>query len=302
VIGDHSEDRFRYHNTVSAREFDEQLGFLTKHFHVVSVAEVIASFSGKSRLPPGAALITFDDGYRNNLALAAPLLQKHGVPAVVHVSTAYMGTNRLLWPDEVVTRILWWPEQTVQMPGREGHAPIPSTLSERRVLAWDVMELCKQIPNRDKELYLDSLRRHPIAELDGEARELFGFMSWDEVRRLGEFGVDIGSHTVNHPILTRCEPAEMISELRESKREIELQTGKPCRSIAYPNGGVNDFNEEVVNQTREAGYELAFSVSETWASLGGSRFSVGRIAVPGHTSHNYFQFRASGVHALLQSL
>jgi peptidoglycan/xylan/chitin deacetylase (PgdA/CDA1 family) len=302
VSGGHSQDRFRYHNTVSEREFDEQLAFLTTHFHIVSVGDVIAAFNGETPLATGAALITFDDGYRNNLALAAPLLKKYGVPAVVHVSTAYMGSNQTLWPEEVVTRILCWPEQTLRMPGEDRSAAVPSNPGERRAFAEGVRESCKQVPNRDKELYLCYLRRHMTEEADEAARELFGFMNWDEVRQLADFGVEIGSHTVNHPILTRCDPGELNSELRESKREIELQTGKPCRAIAYPNGGLEDFNAEVMKKTEEAGYELAFTVSDTWTRLGHARFAVGRIAVPGHTSLNYFQFKASGVHALLQNL
>jgi peptidoglycan/xylan/chitin deacetylase (PgdA/CDA1 family) len=302
VRGDHSQDRFRYHNTVSEREFDQQLAFLTRHFHIVSVAEVIAAFRGEARLPAGAALITFDDGYQNNLSLAAPLLKQHGVPAVVHVSTAYMGTNRTLWPEEVATRILCWPEPTVEMPGEGRSAAVPPNPGDRRTLAESIREACKLISNRDKELYLSYLRRYTIAEPDDAAQELFGFMNWDEVRQLGEFGVDIGSHTVNHPILTKCDPGELISELRESKRVIESQTGKPCRAIAYPNGGAEDFNNEVMKKAEEAGYELAFTVSDTWARLSESRFAVGRIAVSGHTSRSYFQFKASGVHALVNRL
>jgi len=96
------------------------------------------------------------------------------------------------------------------------------------------------------ELAADA-ERHP-AEL--------ATMGWDELRALADRGVEIGSHTVSHPHLPRLSTEEIRRELRESRRRIEDELGRPCRVLAYPYG---EYDERCVTEARAAGYEFAFT-------------------------------------------
>ena len=87
---------FRYRLAVSVAEFDWRLRILRQRFHPISAADLLAWFQAQRPLPDHAVLVTFDDGFRNNLKLAAPLLRKHGT-CMFHVATGYIGDNRILW-------------------------------------------------------------------------------------------------------------------------------------------------------------------------------------------------------------
>jgi peptidoglycan/xylan/chitin deacetylase (PgdA/CDA1 family) len=124
-------------------------------------------------------------------------------------------------------------------------------------------------------------------------------MNWDEARRLTSMGFEIGSHTVNHPILTNLTPAELARELVESKKEIEREIGRPCFSIAYPNGTRADFSPSVEAAVKAAGYEIAFTMVDGMNGPRTEPFAIQRIGVPGHVAPIALRIRASGLHAML---
>ena len=291
---DRSQDRFMHENTVSEAEFDAHLRLLASRFHPVSGRQVVEAIEGKAPLPKHAALVTFDDGYKNNLTIAAPLLQKHKIPAIFHVSTDHIETNRLLWPTEAVLRIVHWGEKAIDSPEDRSKAlPLPVDREARRTLAVKLKEQCKKLPTAQKDAYLEYLRRSPIPQEALDA-ELVGFMDWEEVKALHGLGFEIGSHTVHHPILSRCEGEELARELAESKRAIEDHLQTECFSLAYPNGGREDYNESVQRMAREAGYRVAFVINDALSRAGEDPYAISRICVPGHLPTATFAFMSSG--------
>jgi peptidoglycan/xylan/chitin deacetylase (PgdA/CDA1 family) len=296
VVSERRRDRFGYENTVSAREFRRHLEFLSRHFVPVSAADAMRAKAGGISLPARAALVTFDDGYRNNLTVAAPILCDTGVPGLFFVSTGYIGAKRVMWPDEVLTRIVHAGEGRLPLPDG-GDTQIPADMAARRSLALRIRNRCKKLPADRAEAYLGQLRDSAADPPENE--ELFGFMNWDEVRALHGKGFEIGSHTVDHPILTRIPASRLEHELRESKRVVELETGAPCRTVAYPNGSRDDVSQQVIDAAKAAGYELGFTVSERFSSPGEDSLALSRVCVQGHLPVSFFRFRASGVDRLL---
>jgi peptidoglycan/xylan/chitin deacetylase (PgdA/CDA1 family) len=99
-------------------------------------------------------------------------------------------------------------------------------------------------------------------------------MNWDELRELAERGVEIGSHTVTHPHLTRLSDAEVQRELADSRAEIEDELGRPCTLLAYPFG---EHDARVQDIAQRCGYAAAFAL---WAgSSPGRRYALPRIDI-----------------------
>lgn len=292
VVAKHQKDRLRYANTVSVPEFDKHLTALRKKFHPVSAAEVLGWYEGKHDLPDNPVLVTFDDGYRNNLTLAAPVLKAHNVPCVFHMATGYIGTSRTLWTTEVVERLAQWRYTFVPTPDG-AKAPVPQNTAERGQLAHRVKEQCKRISWDDLQKYLERLR-DPGHDFDVD-EELCSFMSWDEVRELRSQGFDIGSHTVEHPILSQLTDAQLGFELRESKRRIEYELNESCPIIAYPNGDTGSVSQAVVNAVRYEGYRMGFTVIEQFTAKPVNPLAVNRLCIMGHLPVNSFHYRVSGV-------
>ncbi len=292
VVAEEPSDRFGYGNTVSAEEFRLHLEYLARHFRPVSVDDVAGG-----EFPERAALVTFDDGYRNNLTEAAPVLLRAGVPCAFFVSTGYIGTRNVLWTDEVIGRILNWRCGRLTLPGG-GDCEVPGELAARRALASQVKEQCKRLDWSVTRAWIEMLRG--ISDPPSPNSELWDFMTWDEVRTLHSQGFAIGSHTVNHPILTRIGPKELAAEMTGSKAAIERELGAPCRAIAYPNGGPADVSAEVFAAARTAGFEMGFTVAERHSPPGEDALSISRLCIQGHLPMSAFTYRVDGVQRLLR--
>jgi peptidoglycan/xylan/chitin deacetylase (PgdA/CDA1 family) len=304
VSRDHSPNEFLYRNTVSSRQFREQLEFLGRNFDPISVEEIIQHWEKGTALKARPVLVSFDDGYRNNLELAAPLLSHYGFPALFSITTAYIGRTEVLWPDEVNLRVLGWQSSTIPLPHHDDSqeaATVPPTQAGRIRLAESIRAACKALPGESVYRYLDLLRSEPCPTMQARDSEIFDFLSWEEVRALEKAGFDIGSHTVTHRILSQISTEEVESELRESKRIIESETGKKCSCLVYPNGQKADVPPDIAELVGRAGYRLAFTLTGSHASFQGNRFLLSRINVPGHQPRVAFESHAGGLYSWIKS-
>ena len=109
VVPDSHSGEFLYRNTVSAREFSNHLEFLSRWFHFISPGELTAAAIEGTPLPHRPVLISFDDGYRNNLMYAVPVLRKFGISALFSIVTGLIGTANVLWTEAVNLCVLYWP-------------------------------------------------------------------------------------------------------------------------------------------------------------------------------------------------
>jgi peptidoglycan/xylan/chitin deacetylase (PgdA/CDA1 family) len=287
-------DRWSYENWDPADLFRSQLEWLRQNFEPADLDGVRRWREGawNARRPP--VLVTFDDGYRNNLTVAAPILRELGTPAVIFLATSYIGAGKMLWNDEVRSRVTGWRADEIRHPSGEV-LRAPGDAAGRRLLAERINRACKALDDAAREEYLGYLRR----ETDGldtmDDPEARAFLTWDEARQLSAMGFEIGSHTVNHPILSRVEESRADAEVRQSKHTIERELGAACRAIAYPNGTLADVNEAVFRAVRSAGYEFAFTTVRKWAKRSDDPHRLPRVGFPGHTDLATFQAYASGL-------
>ena len=294
-----------YENTVSSTEFAQHLEWLGRHYRFVDLA---GALEWMERPSPGRppVLISFDDGYRNNLSLAAPLLLRFGAPAIFFLSTGYIGGERLLWPLELDARLEQSPGMEIGRPEQpQARTTIPAGRAERAALAWQLRLELKGLPNAARLDYLQNLAECTNLDLAGVDHELHDFLSWDEARRLAGLGFDIGSHSCEHPILSRLDAEELRIELQDSKDRIEAELGRAVTTIAYPNGGAADYSPKVVEMAQACGYNSAFAVDEAfqmpWSLAGAAqRYGLSRMIVQGHLPIAQFRFLASGARNLLK--
>lgn len=296
-------DDLPYHPTrtrvaVTVAQFREHLQIARRCFQPVSAEQLQQFFENHNPLPPRPLLITFDDGFRNNLTYAAPELERQAIPAVFHVTTGHIGTNRLLWPYEVEERILQWKGTHFPVPGDRPSVPIPSDEVERMALADQIREHCKTLHIEDREDYLNLLRTGDALQMDSDLHELHDFLTWDEVRDLKRRGFAIGSHTVDHPILARVTPERLQQELRDSKATIENELRCECYSIAYPNGGLEDVSSQVFDAAAAAGFRFGFTLCGRPNRPSLEPLAIDRICIVREMSIDAFHARLSGTAAL----
>jgi peptidoglycan/xylan/chitin deacetylase (PgdA/CDA1 family) len=232
--------------------FERQVRHLARHYTVLPVEELVDRMRAGS-VPRNAAAITFDDGYRDTLTHAAPILAGYGLPATVFLATGFIGTTEVPWYDRLATALKLSPRSRVIGPSGEELA-LESVEDRLRALVRTRTHL-KTLPEeqfrRAFRLLLDSLGS---AEQQSAKNAM---LSWDDVHALRGLGFRIGAHTVTHPILSRVTAERARAEVLGSREMIQGACGAAPRAFAYPNGQPADYTAAVVDLVREAGFSCA---------------------------------------------
>jgi len=260
--------------SLSIDKFESQMRYLAKHFNVLTLAEIFDGIKKGKSLSPKTVAITFDDGYRDNFLHAHPILKHYGLPATLFVSTGYIDTGRVMWNDRVAWAIQ---HATVESVDFE-LAPEPCRLSlrtenEKKNALERVLAVLKTLSELKKQEIVDEL----VVELgNGHVGPEPSMLSWNELRILRGERWEIGSHTVNHAILTRLTEAESLSELSESKSTLERELQVPVRFFAYPNGKPVDFSSNIKDHLQRLGYEAAVTTIDGMNSESTDLFELRR--------------------------
>lgn len=229
--------------------------------------------SARSRSRPLVA-ITFDDGYADNHAIAAPILEEHGLRGSFFVTTGFVGSPGLLWFDRAALLLSRAGDAETRtcfgriLDGARG-AQLPDP--RRDVSPW--MEILKCADPRARAAILDALESAAGASQDAEG---FRAMSVAQVVDLHRRAHEIGSHSVTHPLLPELDDRALEAEVEGSRIAIEGWTGAPVKGFCYPNG---DHDERVSRAVRAAGYAYACATEAGLNVPGGERFRLRRIDV-----------------------
>lgn len=239
----------------SARQFAEQLEYLAAHYQVVSLARMIELMNGQEPLPPGLAAITIDDGYDDAYRIAYPLLRRHDFPASLFVVTEFTDGRSWIWTDKAryLTQKAAPQWLTAKIDGSELWIELNGSVS-RREASERVNSILKRLPDEVKEEAIERLARALGVALPNQPPEEFRPVSWEQAREMDANGIEIGSHTMTHPILTNISDERLRWELHESKLRLEEALGRRVDQFCYPNG---DNDERVQCEVARAGYRVA---------------------------------------------
>lgn len=255
----------------SADEFDRQLAAVQRWFTVLPLREAAARLRDGT-LPVRAACVTFDDGYADNAAVALPVLRRRGVPATFFVSTSFIDGGRM-WNDSVIETIRATHGEVLDARPIGLEALDISTTASRREAIDRVLSALKYLPQEERQKRVDTLAAGTPRPLPTGL-----MMTTEQVRSLDANGMEIGAHTVTHPILARLDAAQASNEIRESKRRLEAITGKPVTLFAYPNGKPGrDYSREHVGMVKELGFEAAVSTAWGVANAQSDAFQLPRF-------------------------
>lgn len=256
---------------VCARDFDWHLAVLHRWFTVLPLAEAVAKLRG-GKLPPRSACVTFDDGYADNVNIALPILRRRGVPATFFVATGFIDGGRM-WNDSVIETIRGAQGDVLDARCVGLESMSISTIGARQRAIERVLSALKYLPLEERQRRVEELAREVACPLPSDL-----MMTAEQVRHLRASGMDIGAHTVTHPILARLEPERAEGEIRESKRRLEAITGSPVSLFAYPNGRPGrDYCREHVGMVEKAGFEAAVSTAPGVAHAASDRFQLPRF-------------------------
>ncbi len=267
-----------YEAAVSPARFEEQLGFLRERFQVVSLTQALEMKKKSEKSVKPLAVITFDDGYRDNWEAAYPILKRYSLPATFFLAAGSIGNEAPMWTSRVEALFRETPRQTLTLETLSSPRTFElGSREERMKVCYEVKNEMKNVPDNRRQVILEELEEKasdPSLRLEEIHSEM---LSWDEVRRLAEDPlVEIGSHSMSHRMLANLPPPEILSELEESKRKIESEIGREIRFLSYPG---NSYNEKVQELAQRAGYQAALAVGRSVTSFQENDFSLKRVHV-----------------------
>lgn len=251
--------------------FDAQMDQLSRVFHILPLSEALDKVR-RGTLPARALSITFDDGYRDNLEVAVPILRRRGLVATFFVATGFLNGGRMMH-DTVIETVRRLPAQKLDLDWIGlGQRHIDDTAS-RLALIGDFVSRVKYLPFVQRR---DTCER--FGSLSPSALPADLMMTSSQVQLLQRAGMHVGGHTHDHPILAKSDVNEAWQQITRNREELAGLLGTAPRLFAYPNGKPGlDYGREHVELVKKAGFEAAVSVAFGTASSNSDHYQIPRF-------------------------
>jgi peptidoglycan/xylan/chitin deacetylase (PgdA/CDA1 family) len=245
--------------TVTPEEFLMQMRFLRRHYRIVPLREIVQLLGRGVQIPSGTCAVTFDDGWRDVYEYAFPVLKTLDIPTTMFLTTAYVegsGWN----PEERVRYLL---ARIHRMRTHAEKSPASRALFARlesigldgilRVsrsrMPGFVLRAVRALRATGGEHRSEALRilEDVAAQLDPD--EPRPFLNWEEVREMAQAGMQLGNHTLSHPVLPDLPDDEILHQIRCAREVIRLRTGVDAADFAYPFGKFEPRVEALVSRS-----------------------------------------------------
>jgi peptidoglycan/xylan/chitin deacetylase (PgdA/CDA1 family) len=263
---------------VDAARFDELLGWVKAWFNVLPLDAAIRQLH-EGGLPARAAALSFDDGYADNHDVALPLLRKHELPCSFFIATGFLDGGRM-WNDTLIEAIRLSRLPTLDLRGLvdgRGEDLGQHVLGDdagRRAALGCLIERVKYLPPEPRQACVDAIALRAEVKPPDDL-----MMSADQVRGLRRAGMQIGAHTVSHPILAKLDARKAADEIDRSRDALQTLLGEKVGLFAYPNGkpGTDYLPEVHPALVRELGFDAAVSTRWAAARRGDDVFQIPRF-------------------------
>jgi peptidoglycan/xylan/chitin deacetylase (PgdA/CDA1 family) len=238
--------------------FAGQMEIVARHYHPVSLDDVVEMLEGRKSLPKRAVAVTFDDGYTDNYEIAAPVLNQFGIRAAFYVVVNSIDRAKLPWPIRVrhaflSTRAGSWTDPA----GRNR----PLQDGQERVDAFAAAcARCGRLAGEWQEQAVTQIEKDLDCSPYAPDQQLM--MNWEQVRALRKQGHVVGSHTLSHPNLAQVREPEVVQELSISKRVLEQRLLEPVCHFSYPNPVLDPhWTAQTASISKQVGYRTAVTAS-----------------------------------------
>jgi peptidoglycan/xylan/chitin deacetylase (PgdA/CDA1 family) len=292
-IGDRGLDP--WHLTVDSETFAGQMEVLARDSSPVSLAELVEGFA-RRQLPERAVAVTFDDGYADNLEVAAPILVEHGIPATLFVAAGLVDAGRPPWWDELTSLLLeperlpptltlsssrdrWWiPPLPAgeRRPAANAPPPWEADPGTRLRAFYEVWLALRLLDVTTRDAALDE-----IAQWAGAPRSSGGvLLTWEQVREFAALpGFALGTHTLTHPALPSCSAEDARAEIAGGADRLRARIGLEVEQFAYPFGA---WTPGVARFVAELGFRAGYTTDGKAISWTSSPYALPRVPAEGH--------------------
>ena len=277
--------------SATPEEFAWQVAFVARHFPPATPEDLLAPTPRRR----AGVIFTFDDGYRDNATVAAPVLSANGLSGLFFLATGFIDQPRLPWWDRLAVMLHRAPSAELPLDRWGGECTSVDQVGFEAALQA-ALRVYKRLPGTDTGGYLAAIAQSTGGIPPELEQQLAGnlWMTWDAVRTMRDAGMIIGGHTVTHPILANLPLSRQREEINGCVERIGAELGQRPRFFAYPVGGPTAFSADTSRLVSEAGLRMAFSYYGGWNALRiASPYNVRRQSVEMSDGHRLFGARLS---------
>ncbi|HZQ95039.1 MAG TPA: polysaccharide deacetylase family protein [Candidatus Sulfotelmatobacter sp.] len=229
-------------DAINAEALRRQFSYLRRNFRVVSLSQLAEELSSGANPARHTVALTIDDGRRNCYEFLFPLIKEFELPATFFVVSSFISGEDWIWTDKVI-----WLSRQKNCP----EALLPDSLPA-------VFGALNKMRPEARNGWIETTARSMSVSIPKTPPPRFAPCSWTELREMSDSGLmEIGSHTVTHPILSSITDEESWQEVTQSRSQIMQAIGRPVNCFCYPNGKGSDYRPSQVQQIAEAGYRCA---------------------------------------------
>lgn len=251
--------------------FDGQMRMLSRFYRVMTLAEATRAMNNGG-LPSRAVVITFDDGYADNHDLALPVLQKYGIAATFFVATSFLDGGRM-WNDIIIDAVAKTSNASLDLNDVDLGVHDCSSVQQKNKAIHELIGKLKYLPMDERLQQCRAVQQKAGVTLGNNL-----MMSSEKLRAMAAAGMEIGGHTVNHPILSRVDDDTAAAEISEGKKALEVMIDQEVVSFAYPNGRPGqDFEPRHAKMVEQAGFNAAVTTERGIATEFMDRFQLPRF-------------------------
>lgn len=309
-VGDNPEDgswlpMWRRHGE---RQLDKAMEVLSKKYNFISMDDAESMLRGDAPVKPYSLVITFDDGYRDSVTRAMPILRKYNAPGIIYIATDYIEKREPYWVDRIdyalqkavaLGKVIEINGETIDLNGLSFVES--SDLYKRLRLQlkynkndYDFTESVHQLAN-----YLEEQAECSLSDVF-EEDYWSALLRWDEIQQYSkEPDISFGSHTVGHFRLALIDVDKARDELLRSKEILSSKLSQCCRHFCYPAGS---YNLSIANQLNEVGYASGVTCDEGLNCVGDDMMTLKRFNCTTTSSMAQVLVETSGLYQVVSAL
>lgn len=260
---------------VTPDTFDQHMRFVRRHLHPIDVSTFQRIVTNRENFRPGTCVVTFDDGWWDNLEFALPILARHQVPAVVFVATDYIGSKRCFWQEQLSRRLF-------SIRNDASAAALLAELGLERIVGVPaavarvaIRRFIDELKLRTLDDISSTLARLDEVSQDAGPSEIDRFLTWSELTKLTEgLWFTVASHGKTHTPFTRLSHEAVRREVVDSCLALRSGLGVTCSALAYPNG---DADAGIADIVGASGVAVGFTTAPGLASADQNPLLLPRI-------------------------